>query len=471
MWAVVICLVGLLVRIGYWVYTWANPKCNGKLPPGSMGLPIIGESIEFFSPHGLYDIPPFISKRMARCGTLFRTSLVGQKIIVSTDPKINYSILQQENKNFLLWYTESFIEILGEESFSFHGNLHKYLTKLILSLVGPENLRKKVVHELNELTCRHLHSWANHGSFNVKEGASQMIFEYFCKKLISYDETKDARKLRENYKAFIDGLFSFPLNIPGTAFHACLRGRKKVIKVIGDIYRERKASKICRHDFMDDLLEEVEKEETIMNESMAINLIFLILFAAHETTSSGITLLTKYIFDHPHVLEELTKEHETILRNREEERSEITWEEYKSMTFTHMVINEALRLANIVPGIFRRVMNDVQIKGYTIPAGWLVMMVPSVLHLNPDKYEDPLAFNPWRWEGQELHAGSKTFMAFGGGVRLCVGADFTKLQMAILLHHLVTKYRWSVIKGGDVIRRPGLIFQNGPHIKIAEKYK
>lgn len=57
---------------------------------------------------------------------------------------------------------------------------------------------------------------------------------------------------------------------------------------------------------MDDLLEEVEKEETIMNESMAINLIFLILFAAHETTSSGITLLTKYIFDHPDVLEELT---------------------------------------------------------------------------------------------------------------------------------------------------------------------
>lgn len=51
----------------------------------------------------------------------------------------------------------------------------------------------------------------------------QMIFDYFCKKLISYDETQDVEKLREYFKDFMDGLLSFPLNIPGTAFHACLQ--------------------------------------------------------------------------------------------------------------------------------------------------------------------------------------------------------------------------------------------------------
>jgi cytochrome P450 len=40
--------------------------------------------------------------------------------------------------------------------------------------------------------------------------------------------------------------------------------------------------------------------------------------------------------------------------------------------------------------------------------------------------------------------GSKNFMAFGGGLRLCVGADFAKLQMAIFLHCLVIKYRYCV---------------------------
>ncbi|KAJ4727017.1 Cytochrome P450 [Melia azedarach] len=322
---------------------------------------------------------------------------------------------------------------------------------------------------MNEATRRHLQSWAELGAVDVKEVASDMIFEYFSRKLISYDEKKNQRKLRENYTAFIEGLISFPLNIPGTKFHACIQGRNSAIKVIKEIYEQRKASNKPGNDFLDHILEEVAREDTILNEAIAIDLIFVLLFATYETTSAAITLLTKYIFDHPKVVEELTKEHEAIIRNRKDENSDMSWEEYKSMTFTHMVINETVRLANIVPGIFRKVVKDVNIKGYTIPAGWVMMVVPSVLHLNPDKYEDPLAFNPWRWEGQELHAGSKTFMAFGGGVRLCVGADFAKLQMAVFLHYFVTKYRWSVTKGGTVIRKPGLVFPDGLHIQIAEK--
>ncbi|KAJ4727013.1 Cytochrome P450 [Melia azedarach] len=451
MWGIAVCLVAIIfVIMNHWVYSWRNPKCNGKLPPGSLGFPVIGETIQFFTPHSLYDIPPFIRKRMDRYGPLFLTSLVGQKVVVSTDPEINYAIFQQENKSFVIWYTESFLEIIGQKSMmSYHGNLHKYLRNLILHLVGPENLRANLLHELDQTTRRHLHSWTTLGTVDVKEGVSQ--------------------NLRGNFKAFMDGLISFPLNIPGTAFHACIQGRKRAVKVIKDVYRERKASKMRGNDFIDDLIEEVEKEETILNEAIAVDLVFLILFASHETTSQAMTLLAKYIFDHPQVLAELRKEHEAILRSREKEKSEmITWEEYKSMTFTHMVINETVRLANIVPGIFRKVVNDVNIKGYTIPAGWSIMVVPSVIHLNHDKYENPLAFNPWRWEGKELHAGSKTFMAFGGGVRLCVGADFAKLQMAIFVHHLVTKYSWSVIEGGDVVRKPGLIFPNGLHIQIAE---
>ncbi|KAF9618838.1 hypothetical protein IFM89_002706, partial [Coptis chinensis] len=36
---------------------------------------------------------------------------------------------------------------------------------------------------------------------------------------------------------------------------------------------------------------------------------------------------------------------------------------------------------------------------YTIPSGWKIMVCSPTIHLNPEKYEDPLAFNPWRWEG------------------------------------------------------------------------
>ncbi|XP_038692030.1 cytochrome P450 87A3-like isoform X2 [Tripterygium wilfordii] len=449
----------------------------GKLPPGSMGLPIIGETIQFFSPHRLYDVPPFMKHRMARYGSLFRTSLVGQKIVVSTDPEINYDLFQQENKSAILHYTESFIAVLGQQSLlNQHGVVHKYLRNLILRLVGPANLKEELLNDINNQTLKHLRSWAMCDIVDIKEAASDMIFEYFSKKMMSYDESKNPRKLKANYDAFMHGLLAFPLNIQGTAFSACLKGRKNVTKVIKDTLKERRSrvSKSTHHDFLDDLLEEIANEDAMMNETIAVELVFMLLFASHETTSTSLTFLVKFISDNPKVLSELTEEHEAILRNRGNsgEYSEtITWDEYKSMTFTHMVVNETVRLANIVPGIFRKAVKDIKINEYTIPAGWLIMVVPSVAHLDENNYEDPCVFNPWRWEGKELHLGSKSFMAFGGGSRLCAGADITKLYLAIFLHHFVTKYRWPIIKGGDVVRKPGVVFPDGLHIQVSEKHK
>lgn len=46
-------------------------------------------------------------------------------------------------------------------------------------------------------------------------------------------------------------------------------------------------------------------------------------------------------------------------------------------------------------------------------------------------------------QGSKVTNASKHFMAFGGGMRFCVGTDFTKLQMAAFLHCLVTKYRFD----------------------------
>lgn len=62
--SVVIALV--VVKISLWLYRWANPKCSGKLPPGSMGFPLIGETVDFFKPHSFYEIHPFVKKRMSR---------------------------------------------------------------------------------------------------------------------------------------------------------------------------------------------------------------------------------------------------------------------------------------------------------------------------------------------------------------------------------------------------------------------
>ncbi|XP_021766084.1 cytochrome P450 87A3-like [Chenopodium quinoa] len=452
------------------LYKWWKPKHKANLPPGSMGWPLIGESFQFFSSNTSFDIPPFVKQRMIRYGPIFKTSIVGNPLIVSADQELNYIIFQQEGQSFQSWYPDTFIEIFGRQNIgSLDGFMYKYLKNMVLSLFGTESL-KNMISEVEVAVLKHLHQWCRMDSVELKDATARMIFNLTAEKLISHDPESASENIRENFVDFMKGLVSFPINIPGTTYHKCLQGRKKAMKMLKQLIQERRMNPRKQNkDFFDFVLEELSKERTLLTEGIALDLMFVLLFASYETTSQAVTLAMKYLTDNPLVLQTVTEEHESILKSRQNLDSQLSWKEYKSMTFTFKFINETVRHGNIVPGIYRKALKDVSFKGYTIPAGWAVMVCPPAVHLNPDIYENPLDFNPWRWEGGEINGASKHFMAFGGGMRFCIGADFSKVQMAVFLHYLVTNCRWQQIKGGNILRTPGLQFPDGFHVRFSAK--
>ncbi|VAH49531.1 hypothetical protein VPH35_030197 [Triticum aestivum] len=473
-------LAGMAALLAAWlihlVIRWnMSPPCKAgaMLPPGSRGLPVLGESLEFFTRSPSLELTPFLKRRLDRYGPIFRTNLIGEDLIVSLDQDLNNLVFQKEEKLFQIWYPESLMRIMGADCIiATLGTFHKHLRTLVLRLFGPENLRMVLLHEVQQTAQASLFSWLDHPSIEVKEATSSMIFSITAKRLISYDSSSSDGKLWKQFDAFLQGLLAFPLYIPGTAFYKCMQGRKNVMKILKELLNERKKA-TCREsvDFIDILINDLKDNKTLMNEKIALDLLFLLLFAGFETTSSGITATLKFLTGDPKALQELTEEHNNIRKRRANPDSAITWEEYKSMKFTSHVIHEALRLANIAPVMFRKATEEVHIKGYTIPKGSKIMVNPSSIHLDPTIYKDPNAFNPWRWKDttEPVGGSSKDFMAFGGGLRLCVGADFAKLQMAIFLHCLVTKYSWKVIKGGKMVLSPGLQFPCGFHIQLLPK--
>ena len=59
-------------------------------------------------------------------------------------------------------------------------------------------------------------------------------------------------------------------------------------------------------DFFDYVLEELSKQGTMLTEGIALDLMFVLLFASFETTSLALTLAMKYLTDYPLVLQALT---------------------------------------------------------------------------------------------------------------------------------------------------------------------
>ncbi|KAK9944352.1 hypothetical protein M0R45_009925 [Rubus argutus] len=474
MWSVVgLCLLALLVTYTtQWIIKWRNPNCKGVLPPGSMGLPLIGETLNLIIPSYSLDLHPFIKKRLQKYGLIFRTSLAGRPVIISADREINNYLLQQEGKLLEVWYMDTFSKIFGQDGDSrvtAAGTVHKYLRHIFLEHFGAEILKEKLLTQIEAFINKTLGSWSSQESVEVKHAASVMTLNFGAEHMIGYNAENSSGNLSKKYASVIEGLMSFPINFPGTAYYNCLKEHKKIITMLKDMVKERRASPETRRgDFLDHLIIDMEKEEFV-TEDFAVQLVFGGLFANYEAISPVLALAFSLLLKHPLVLQELTAEHEAILNNREHPDSPLTWDEYKSMTFTLQVVNETLRLANVAPGLLRRALTDIPVKGLTIPAGWTIMLVTSAFHMSPVTFKDPLEFNPWRWKDLESHVISKNLMPFGGGTRQCAGSEYSRAFLATFLHVLVTKCRWSLINEGFITRNPMLGFGNGIHIKLFDK--
>ncbi|KAJ1294319.1 hypothetical protein BS78_01G137500 [Paspalum vaginatum] len=415
---VALALVTLLLLL---VWRWGS---------GRPGLPLIGETLEFFTGSETLELLPFFKRRLERYGPIFQTSLVGDDLIVSLDPEFSFRVLQQEERAFQIWYPPSFMRVLGADSIiTALGPLHRHIRALMLRLV--------LLHDVQRSARTELRSWLQRPDVEVRAATSRMIFGVTAKKLISHDDAASGGSLWKCFDACTRGLLAFPICVPGTAFYRCMQGRKSVMKTLKQQLGARRQSRQAPGaggeavDFFDAVIDELDKLDSEINENIALDLLFLLLFASHETTSIGLTAILKFLTDNPKALQELTEGQENVQKRRADPDSEITWEEYKTMKFTSHVIHEALRLANIAPVVFRKAKQDVKLNDYTIPQGSKIMICTSTAHMNPKDTLEPVG-------------GSKDFMAFGGGLRLCVGADFAKLQMAIFLHCLVTKYRYCI---------------------------
>lgn len=55
-------------------------------------------------------------------------------------------------------------------------------------------------------------------------------------------------------------------------------------------------------------------------------------------------------------------------------------------------------MGNIISGIMRKAVKDVEIKGHLIPKGWCVFAYFRSVHLDEAHFDEPYKFNPWRWK-------------------------------------------------------------------------
>lgn len=207
--------------------------------------------------------------------------------------------------------------------------------------------------------------------------------------------------------------------------------------VVGERRRERERG-VKKNDMLAALFDS-DGGDVVFHDEEIVDFLVSLLVAGYDTTSTTMTLAVKFLTDTPSALAQLQEEHDKIRANRGTSVA-LEWDDYKSMPFTQCVVNETLRLSNIISGVFRRAITDVKIKGYTIPKGSKVFTSLRAVHLGQENFKDARVFDPWRWQNT---SDPINFMPFGGGPRKCPGHELARVALSVFLHHLITRFSWK----------------------------
>lgn len=199
-------------------------------------------------------------------------------------------------------------------------------------------------------------------------------------------------------------------------------------EVLDTLVHERKATEDGEMDLLSILLR-AQSDVDEVTEELVRDELMTILLAGHDTTALSLTYTWYLLSQHPEIERRVHDEIDEVLGDELPTASDV-----RDLDLTERVIQEAMRLYPPVYTTFREPTEPIQLGGYQVPEGALVMLPQWGVHRDPRWYDDPETFDPDRWTSDRASGRPNySYFPFGGGPRHCIGKHLSMLEAQIIL--------------------------------------
>ena len=222
--------------------------------------------------------------------------------------------------------------------------------------------------------------------------------------------------------------------------------------------------------------------------------------AGSDSTTHTLSWLLYNLGRFPEIQEKLRKE--IIEINSQEKFQKNSILALNEMKFLRATVKESMRLTPTAPGVSRILSTPVNVGGFDVPAGTMIIMMMFNSNANPDIFYDPLNFIPDRWlhnnnnnnhnnnsnkcvhhnnnnndnnnninnnnergeEEKKKKANPFAHLPFGFGPRMCQAFRVAELEAYSLLSKLVVNFRWKTLK--EAKPRVDLFIRPDDHLQL-----
>jgi cytochrome P450 len=373
-------------------------------------------------------------------------------------PNLIREVLVTKGKSFRKWERQKrvFRKIDGDGLINSEGDFWLRQRRLIQKAFHHGRLAR-YAEMMVERTRRRLDGWAPGAALNLDQEMSQLALEITGQTLFGVDLrdqagwlSETAEALRETFVREFLAIVPLPDWLPLPSKRRMRRAIRDLDTFITGIIRERRASGADKGDLLSMLLLAVDDQGdgTGMTDRQARDEAVTLFNAGHDSTSAALAWTGYFIARYPGVQERLREEVEAALGGRA-----ATLEDLPRLTFAGTVVKESLRIYPPTPVLInRQAITEVEVGGYRLPRGGLVILSPYVTQRDPRWFPEPERFDPDRFgPGRVELVPAYAFFPFGAGPHVCVGNAFALMEITLVVATLVQRFQVELTPGQEAL--------------------
>ncbi|GLJ24765.1 hypothetical protein SUGI_0473340 [Cryptomeria japonica] len=455
-------MIAVAIAIGFvlfLLFLLRNPfstSSNPNLPPGSLGWPLLGETLRFLASQRANGGQKFYEQKIKLYGgDIFKTHLLGSPTAVFYSPEGNRFLFSNENKLVQSTWPSSVAHLFGNSLLSKVGDEAKELRKLLLNFLKPEALQIFVGRVDSIITDHVKRFWLGGTQIKAFPVSKRCLFAVACSLFLSMDEGPQQSDLYRHFIDLLNGMIQIPLDFPGTLYRKARIGSNHIREILQTVIEKRRAdlasgSASPQQDLLSFLLCNADGHGNALSDDDIKDNIMLLLMAGHDTSVVTVTMLLRHLALNPDCYQKVLKEQMEIKKEKEASQVDLLqWDDLQKMKYTWRAAQETLRLYPPAGGTWRKAIVDISYSGFTIPKGWKLFWTTSSTHKNAEYFKDPEKFDPSRFEGNG--PAPYTFVPFGGGPRMCPGNEFARIVILVFIHNIVKNVEWDLVNVNEKV--------------------
>jgi cytochrome P450 len=405
------------------------------------------------------DLLGFFGRCERDFGAVVPLRLYTERFFLVNDPRWIQKILVTDDANFVKPTGLQMVKpLLGDGLVSSEGEYWRSQRALI-----QPSFHKRMVDGYAGAVAQCidplLEKWDASSTRDVYEDMSEVTLDIVARALFGADISParpaviDAlRSVQDFFNSWRRHYLPLPIWLPLPACRKLRRAVDKLDAAVHGIIDARRACPQQGNDLLSRLLEASRGDDSEKSRRMLRDELVVMILAGHETSAAALSWALVELARHPRVMAKVRDEIDGALAGRTP-----TAEDLPQLPYLGQVVKEVLRLYPSLYNIGRVAKEAYEIEGHTVRPGQNVIMCQWSVQRSRRHYDDPDAFVPERWETDRARNLPKfAYFPFGGGPRNCIGAQFSLLEMKMILASAIRRYDFAIEPGASIVADPAL---------------